>query len=74
MEEEITINAKVAEPTKKIIEDIRGIYKENYPDLSEEYINGYMLEDMLEAFLEGGEEDDEGPEEDDSDNNTEEEK
>ncbi len=56
MEETIEIKAKVAEPTKKILEDIKWIYQENYTDLSEEQIYGYMIEDMLEAYLEGSEE------------------
>ncbi len=55
---DITINANVSEATDKILSDIISIYKENYPDIEEKEIWGYVIEDMLEAYLEWSEEED----------------
>ncbi len=67
MEKQYNINMKVSEPTEKILNDIFGIYKENYPELGDEEIWGYFVEDMLESYLEGVEQEEgEDTEEDDS--------
>ncbi len=61
--EKVTINANVADSTKKILEDVFKIYKENYSDISDEDLWWYMIEDMLEAYLEWPDEEDENEEE-----------
>jgi hypothetical protein len=47
------LSANVSETTKKIFDDMKKIYLENYEGEKDEDIMGYILEDMLEAFLEG---------------------
>lgn len=60
----MNLSANVSETTKKIFDDMKKIYLENYEWETEENIIWYILEDMLEAFLEWTEEWDEEIEED----------
>jgi hypothetical protein len=50
------LSANVSETTKKIFDDMKRIYLENYEWEKDENIIWYILEDMLEAFLEWTEE------------------
>lgn len=56
---DLNINASISETTLNILEDIKAVYKENYSDLSDADLWGYMIEDMLESYLEGSDEEDE---------------
>lgn len=54
--QDLTIEANVTESTTKILEDVYSIYKENYSDVWDKELWGYLIEDMLEAYLESSDE------------------